>query len=76
MGAPRSHQRTWADHEFFECFHSTSRSSGRDFAPSFSAHVRWCEHGAPIEIAVVSGSHADSKAQFRQAVDGPTKGVS
>jgi hypothetical protein len=31
--------------------------------PSFSSHVRWCEHGAPIEIAVVSGSHAACKAR-------------
>jgi hypothetical protein len=34
--------------------------------PSFSSHVRWCEHGAPIEIAVVSGSHADSEARSLQ----------
>ena len=26
-----------------------SRSVGRGCAPSFSAHVRWCEHGAPVD---------------------------
>jgi hypothetical protein len=29
MGAPCSHQRRWADYEFFERFRSTSRSPGR-----------------------------------------------
>ena len=29
MGAPCSRQRTWADYEFFECFHSTSNNNGR-----------------------------------------------
>jgi hypothetical protein len=28
-GAPCSHQRTWADNEFFECFHSMSNNNGR-----------------------------------------------
>jgi hypothetical protein len=24
--------------------------------PSFSAHVRWCEHGAPVKFCLVLGS--------------------
>jgi hypothetical protein len=27
-GAPCSHQRTWADYEFFECLHSTINNNG------------------------------------------------
>ncbi len=60
-GAPCSHQRTWAENGFFKCFHFTRndcdswaivfpsrrRISGRGCAPSYSAHVRWGEHGAP-----------------------------
>jgi hypothetical protein len=51
MGAPRSHQRTWAENEFSNAF--TQRAETADgFRPSFSAHVRWCVHGAPIEIPI------------------------
>jgi hypothetical protein len=32
---------------FFAC---VSKSVGRGYAPSFSAHVRFGEHGAPIQI--------------------------
>jgi hypothetical protein len=34
MGAPRSHQRTWANYEFFECLRVTSRN-GRWASPVF-----------------------------------------
>jgi hypothetical protein len=35
MGAPWSHQRTWADYEFFYCFHSMSRKPWKGFARLF-----------------------------------------
>jgi hypothetical protein len=45
MGAPCSHQRTWADYEFFERFHSTSRKlwmgSPRDFLLDFVALIHF-----------------------------------
>jgi hypothetical protein len=61
-GAPCSPQRTWAEYGFFQCFHSIhqgslplvvvfcsgSKSVG-GLRPSFSAHVRWGEHGAPVQ---------------------------
>jgi hypothetical protein len=34
--------------------HSVAGNPGR---PAFSAHVRWCEHGAPIECAVARTVH-------------------
>jgi hypothetical protein len=34
-GAPCSHQRTWADYELFECFHSIGRSFGWASPPVF-----------------------------------------
>jgi hypothetical protein len=62
-GCPRSPKRTWDENGFFKCFHFVlrgflllaavfwprCRSVGRGCAPSFSAHVRWGEHGAPVQ---------------------------
>ena len=61
-GAPCSQQRTWAENELFKCFRSRCHQNpplqhhsfvqmnglGRGCAPSFSAHVRCCEPGAPV----------------------------
>jgi hypothetical protein len=48
-GAPCSPKRTWAMKIFFECFYSTRKEPWMGFAPSFSAHVRLGEHGAPVQ---------------------------
>ena len=34
---------------FLECFRSAGKERWRGFAPSFSAHVRLGEHGAPVQ---------------------------
>ena len=57
-GAPRSHQRTWAENDMFRMLfldlpwicRSTWQELWWGLPPSFWAHVRWCEHGAPVPL--------------------------
>ncbi len=42
--------------------------------PAFSAHVRWCEHGAPIECAVARTVHCSLNLPQASRLLGMTKG--
>jgi hypothetical protein len=42
--------------------------------PSFSAHVRWCEHGAPVECAVARTVHCSLNLPQAGRLLGMTRG--
>jgi hypothetical protein len=42
--------------------------------PAFSAHVRWCEHGAPIECAVARTVHCSLNLGQASRLLGMTRG--
>jgi hypothetical protein len=48
-GAPPSPRRTWAENDLFSIAFRWLNHNGRGFAPSYSAHVRLGERGAPVK---------------------------
>ena len=66
MGAPCSRKLTWAEYEFFECFHSRTKSI-EGLRPSFSAHVSLREHGAPIKFSLVLEFRVLARTTWRLA---------